>query len=78
MMNEDGTATIEVGATELGQGSDTIFCQIVSEITNSGVCLTVISTQDTDVTPYDNGAYASRQSYVSGGAVKAAEILRTN
>ena len=78
MMNEDGTATIQVGATELGQGSDTIFCQIVSEITSIPESrLTVISTQDTDVTPYDNGAYASRQSYVSGGAVKkAAEILR--
>jgi xanthine dehydrogenase molybdenum-binding subunit len=30
----------------------------------------LISTQDTDVTPYDTGAYASRQTYVSGMAVK--------
>lgn len=78
MMNEDGTATIQVGATELGQGSDTIFCQIVSEITTIPENrLTLISSQDTDISPYDNGAYASRQTYVSGGAVKkAAEILK--
>ena len=28
------------------------------------------SVQDTDVTPFDTGAYASRQSYVTGTAVK--------
>lgn len=30
----------------------------------------VLSTQDTDVSPFDTGAYASRQTYVSGMAVK--------
>jgi xanthine dehydrogenase molybdenum-binding subunit len=29
----------------------------------------VVSTQDTDVTPFDTGAYASRQTYVGGQAV---------
>lgn len=77
VMNEDGTATVQVGATELGQGSDTVFLQMVAEITTiPETRLTLVSTQDTDVAPYDNGAYASRQTYVSGGAVKkAAEIL---
>ena len=33
--------------------------------------------QDTDVSPFDTGAYASRQSFVTGTAVKhCAEILR--
>jgi xanthine dehydrogenase molybdenum-binding subunit len=37
----------------------------------------VISKQDTDVTPYDTGAYASRQTYVSGMAVKkTAKVFR--
>ncbi|MCX7971492.1 MAG: molybdopterin-dependent oxidoreductase, partial [Negativicutes bacterium] len=37
----------------------------------------IVSTQDTDVSPYDTGAYASRQTYVTGMAVrKAAEEIR--
>lgn len=78
VMNEDGTAVIQVGATEIGQGSDTVFCQMVSEITTIPENrLTLIPYCDTDVSPYDSGAYASRQTYVSGGAVrKAAELLR--
>ena len=78
IMNEDGTAQIQIGAIELGQGADTTWAQIASEIlTIPEDRLTIISTQDTDVTPYDNGAYASRQTYVCGSAVKkAAEQMR--
>ena len=78
IMNEDGTAQIHIGAIELGQGADTAWAQIASEIlTIPEDRLTVISTQDTDIAPYDNGAYASRQTYVCGGAVKkAAEQMR--
>ncbi len=78
VLNEDGTAQIQIGATDLGQGSDTALAQIASELlTIPEERLTVMSAQDTDVTPYDAGAYASRQTYVSGGAVKkAAEMLK--
>lgn len=76
ILNEDGTAQIQVGATDLGQGSDTVFTQIASEIlTISEDRLFLLSFQDTDHTPYDAGAYASRQTYVSGGAVKKAALL---
>lgn len=78
VMNEDGSAQIQVGAIELGQGSDTVFSQMVSEITTIPESrLTMVSKQDTDISPYDSGAYASRQTYVSGGAVKkAAKLLK--
>ncbi len=76
ILNEDGTAQIQVGATDLGQGSDTVFTQIASEIlTIPEERLFLLSFQDTDHTPYDAGAYASRQTYVSGGAVKKAALL---
>ena len=76
ILNEDGTAQIQVGATDLGQGSDTALAQIVAELlTIPESRLTVMSAQDTDVTPYDAGAYASRQTYVSGGAVKKAALI---
>ena len=37
----------------------------------------IVSTQDTDVTPFDTGAYASRQSFVTGTAVRSAQSLCT-
>ena len=78
IMNEDGSAQVQVGATELGQGADTAWTQIASEIlTIPEDRIRVQPFQDTDVTPYDNGAYGSRQTYVCGGAVKqTAELLR--
>ena len=73
ILNQDGTVNLMVGATEIGQGADTAFAQMVSE--TLGVAyesIHVISTQDTDVTPWDPGAYASRQTYTCAPAVHAA------
>lgn len=79
VLNEDGSIQVQIGATELGQGSDTVFAQMASEIlTIPESKIHVISTQNTDITPYDSGAYASRQSYVSGGAVKKASVVMKN
>lgn len=78
ILHEDGRVTVQMGATEIGQGADTAFVQIAAE--SIGLPVTAIdiqSTQDTDVTPFDTGAYASRQTYVSGTACKmAGESLR--
>lgn len=73
VMNQDGSVSVQIGATEIGQGSDTVFAQMVAEILGVSIeKVNVISKQDTDVSPFDLGAYASRQSYVSGGAAKKA------
>lgn len=75
LLNEDGSVQVQMGATEIGQGSDTVFAQMVSEVLNiSFENVHMISNQDTDITPFDTGAYASRQSYVSGMAAKKAAI----
>ncbi|UCF90565.1 MAG: xanthine dehydrogenase molybdenum-binding subunit XdhA [Desulfobacterales bacterium] len=78
ILNPDGSVHIQVGATEIGQGSDTIVAQMVAE--TAGIPLAnvhVVSTQDTDVTPFDTGAYASRQAYVTSNAVfRAATALK--
>ncbi len=77
-MNQDGTVQLTMGATEIGQGADTVFCQMASEAV--GIPFEdfhILSTQDTDISPYDPGAYASRQSYVGGMAIKqTGEILK--
>ncbi len=75
-VNQDGSLQLQLGATEIGQGADTVFTQMASE--TIGITLDrihIVSTQDTDITPYDSGAYASRQSYVAGHAIKKAGLL---
>ncbi len=71
VLNQDGSAQLQMGATEIGQGADTVFCQMAAEVTGMEMAnIHIVSNQDTDVAPFDSGAYASRQTYVSGGAVK--------
>ncbi len=78
MLHEDGRVTVQMGATEIGQGADTVFTQMAAESIGLPVdAIDIQSTQDTDVTPFDTGAYASRQTYVSGTACKmTGESLR--
>jgi xanthine dehydrogenase molybdenum-binding subunit len=71
VLNQDGSAQLQMGATEIGQGADTVFTMMAAETVGFSVDkIHLISKQDTDVTPYDSGAYGSRQTYVSGMAVK--------
>jgi xanthine dehydrogenase molybdenum-binding subunit len=78
VLNQDGSLQMQLGATEIGQGADTVFAMMAAQTIGLTVDkIHVVSKQDTDVTPYDTGAYASRQSYVSGMAVKkTAESFR--
>ena len=76
VLNQDGSMQLQMGATEIGQGADTVFTQLAAETT--GITedkVHILSTQDTDITPFDTGAYASRQTYVSGMAVKKAGLI---
>ncbi|MDR1955521.1 MAG: xanthine dehydrogenase molybdenum-binding subunit XdhA [Treponema sp.] len=75
-LNQDGSVQVQLGETEIGQGSDTVFAQMTSE--TLGIPLEqvqVVSTQDTDITPFGTGAYGSRQSYVGGMAVHKTALL---
>ena len=77
-LNQDGSVQLTLGATEIGQGADTVFSQMVAETLHTDMEHVHIQTvQDTDSAPFDTGAYASRQSFVTGTAVRhCAEILR--
>jgi len=75
VMNQDGSVQLQLGATEIGQGSDTVFAQMAAEVLGLPMYMVhVISTQDTDITPFDTGSYASRQTYVTGMAVEKAAL----
>jgi len=70
VLNQDGSVHMQIGATEIGQGSDTALAQMAAETLGIDYdAIHVVSEQDTDVTPFDPGAYASRQTYVAAPAV---------
>ena len=75
VLNQDGSVQLQIGATDTGQGSDTVFGQMVAEVLGLPMDMVhVLSTQDTDISPFDTGCYASRQTYVSGMAVEKAAL----
>jgi nicotinate dehydrogenase medium molybdopterin subunit len=79
-VNEDGTATLLTGTVETGQGSLTILAQITAQELGIATEDVHVVSADTDTTPMDTGAIASRTTYVTGNAAriaaeKAKEIL---
>jgi len=76
-INEDGTATVLTGTVETGQGSLTVLGQIAAEALGVAADDVHVVSADTDATPMDSGAIASRTTYVTGNAVRlAAEQAR--
>ncbi len=71
-INDDGSFNVLVGATDLGTGSDTVLSQIAAEVLGVPLRDIIIYSSDTDMTPFDTGAYASSTTYISGMAVKKA------
>lgn len=70
VLNQDGSIQVQTGETEIGQGCDTAFAQMAADAVGIPVeQVHVVSAQDTDVTPFGTGAYASRQTYVGGFAI---------
>ena len=72
VINEDGTVQLRIGAADLGTGAKTVCAQVAAE--ELGVRFEDIRVMagDTDVVPYDLGAYASRTTFLSGGATQRA------
>ena len=71
ILNQDGTVQLQLGATEIGQGGDTVFSQMCAQAIGIPTeDVHIVSFQDTDTAPFDTGAYASRQTYVTGKAIK--------
>jgi len=73
-MNEDGSFNLLMGATDIGTGSDTMFCQVAAEALGVPVEKIIPYSSDTDMTPFDPGAYASSTTYISGRAVEKASL----
>ena len=71
-MNEDGSFNLLMGATDLGTGSDTVLAQCAAEALETNIEQILVYSSDTDMTPFDVGAYASSTTYLTGYACKKA------
>jgi putative selenate reductase molybdopterin-binding subunit len=76
-LNDDGSFNMLVGATDLGTGADTVLGQIAAEVLGVPLDDIKVYSSDTDMTPFDTGAYASSTTFISGtAALQAAEAAR--
>jgi CO/xanthine dehydrogenase Mo-binding subunit len=71
-LSEDGVVTVITPVVEIGQGVSTGVAQIVAEILGVQLEDIRIVSSDTDVIPYDLGAFGSRSMFVCGNAAVAA------
>ncbi len=68
----DGTVIVLTGCADIGQGSDTVMAQIAAEELGVTIEDVIVTSADTAVTPEAGATSASRQTYISGNAVKIA------
>lgn len=70
--NTDGTVVIISGVSDIGQGSDTVLCQITAEVLGLGMEDIKITLPDTDTSPPDMISASSRVTFMAGNAAKRA------
>ena len=68
----DGTFLIQSGGADIGTGLDLVSAKIAAEILKTDIERITVQSGDTDMSPFDTGAYASSGTYFSGGATRNA------
>ena len=71
-LDDFGRVTLLTGATEIGQGSDTVLAMIVAETLGVPIERVDVVNSDTSVRPWDVGTHASRTTFVAGNAARLA------
>jgi 4-hydroxybenzoyl-CoA reductase subunit alpha len=69
---------VYTGASEIGQGSDTMTAQVAAETLGCSLGRIRVVAADTDLTPIDIGSYSSRVTFMAGNATlrAAAEVKK--
>jgi 4-hydroxybenzoyl-CoA reductase subunit alpha len=67
-IDRDGGVVVYTGASEIGQGSDTMTAQIAAEVLGCSLPRVRVIAADTDLTPIDIGSYSSRVTFMAGNA----------
>ncbi len=76
-IDRDGGVVIYTGASDIGQGSDTMVAQIAAEVLGCSLARVKVVAADTDLTPIDIGSYSSRVTFMNGNAtLRAAEQVK--
>jgi 4-hydroxybenzoyl-CoA reductase subunit alpha len=76
-IDRDGGVVVYTGASEIGQGSDTMTAQIAAEALGCSLSRVRVVAADTDLTPIDIGSYSSRVTFMAGNAtLRAAEEVK--
>ena len=76
-IDRDGGVVVYTGASDIGQGSDTMTAQIAAEVLGCSLSRVRIIAADTDLTPIDIGSYSSRVTFMSGNAtLRAADDVK--
>jgi xanthine dehydrogenase molybdenum-binding subunit len=71
-MDDFAKVDLFTGATDMGQGSDTVVAQIAAEELGLQVEDIHVIHSDTDICPWDVGAHASRTTFIAGNAALGA------
>jgi 4-hydroxybenzoyl-CoA reductase subunit alpha len=69
---DDGIVTLYTGIPDMGQGSHTVMCMIAAEVLGTQPEDIRVVQGDSDITPFDWGAFSQRGTFTTGNAVKAA------
>ena len=76
-IDRDGGVVVYTGASDIGQGSDTMVAQIAAETLGCSLSRVKVVAADTDLTPIDIGSYSSRVTFMNGNAtLKAAQDVK--
>ena len=76
-IDRDGGVVVYTGASDIGQGSDTMVAQIAAETLGCSLSRVKVIAADTDLTPIDIGSYSSRVTFMNGNAtLRAAEDVK--
>src|SRR5881227_1054800 len=76
-IDRDGGVVVYTGASEIGQGSDTMTAQIAAEVLGCSLARVHVIAADTDITPIDIGSYSSRVTFMAGNAtLRAADNVK--
>jgi CO/xanthine dehydrogenase Mo-binding subunit len=67
-----GKVSLLTGATEIGQGAETVLAMIVAETLGVPLDRVEVVNADTAIAPWDVGAHASRTTFIAGNAARAA------
>jgi len=77
-MDDYGRVDVFTGATDMGQGSETVLAQMVAEELGVSFEDVNIVNGDTNLSPWDVGAHASRTTFIAGNsALLAAKKLKS-